>query len=89
MHVIQPGHDHVASVETYAALKETLLKRAAPTIWQYYPDAEHGFMHRKEPAANPAATVIASPQIVAFLRPACCDSGSGRRPGRDRPLNRP
>ena len=66
--VIQPGHDHVASVETYAALEETLRKRTAPTIWQYYPDAEHGFMHRKEPAANPAATVIASPQLVAFLK---------------------
>lgn len=66
-HVVQPGHDHVASVETYAALKRQLEKRSAPTIWQYYPDAEHGFMHRKEPAANPAATVIASPQLVAFL----------------------
>ena len=42
--------------------------RSAPTVWQYYPDAEHGFMHRKEPAANPAATVIASPQLVAFLK---------------------
>jgi carboxymethylenebutenolidase len=68
VHVVQPGHDHVASVETYAALKATLHKRAAPTIWQYYPDAEHGFMHRKEPAANPAATVIAAPQLVAFLQ---------------------
>ena len=67
-HIVQPGHDHVASVETYAALKGALHKRAAPTIWQYYPDAEHGFMHRKEPAANPAATVIASPQLVAFLK---------------------
>ena len=67
VHVVQPGHDHVASPETYAALKERLGKRAAPTIWQYYPDAEHGFMHRKEPAANQAATVIASPQLVAFL----------------------
>src|SRR5262249_9468203 len=66
--VIQPGHDHVATVETYAALRETLHKRATPTMWQYYPDAEHGFMHRKEPAANPAATVIASPQLVAFLK---------------------
>jgi dienelactone hydrolase len=45
-----------------------LHKRAAPTVWQYYPDAEHGFMHRKEPAANPAASVIASPQLVAFLK---------------------
>ena len=25
-------------------------------------------MHRKEPAANPAATKIASPQPVAFLK---------------------
>jgi carboxymethylenebutenolidase len=68
VHVVQPGHDHVATVETYAALKAQLHKRAAPTVWQYYPDAEHGFMHRKEPAANAAATVIASPQLVAFLR---------------------
>jgi carboxymethylenebutenolidase len=65
--VVQPGHDHVASPETYAALKETLFKRAAPTIWQYYPDAEHGFMHRSAPPANPAASVIASPQLVGFL----------------------
>jgi len=65
--VLQPGHDHVATVDTYAALRQTLHKRAAPTTWQYYPDAEHGFMHRKEPAANRAATVIASPQVVAFL----------------------
>ena len=68
VHVIQPGHDHVATPQTYAALKESLFKRAAPTIWQYYPDAEHGFMHRKEPAANSAATAIASPQLVAFLK---------------------
>ena len=68
VHIVQPGHDHVAGPKTYATLKETLFKRAAPTIWQYYPDAEHGFMHRKEPAANPAASVIASPQLVAFLK---------------------
>lgn len=68
VHVIQPGHDHVAQPETYAALKVILHKRAAPTVWQYYPDAEHGFMHRNEPPANPAATSIASPQLVAFLQ---------------------
>jgi len=66
--LVQPGHDHVAQPPTYARLKETLSKRAAPTVWHYYPDAEHGFMHRPEPAANPAATRIASPQIVAFLQ---------------------
>jgi carboxymethylenebutenolidase len=67
VHVCQPGIDHVASPETYGALRDALLGRAAPTVIQYYPEAEHGFMHRKEPAANPAATAIASPQVVAFL----------------------
>jgi carboxymethylenebutenolidase len=66
--VAQPGHDHVAQPATYVALKEALNKRAAPTVWHYYPQAEHGFMHRPEPASNPAATKIASPQIVAFLQ---------------------
>ncbi len=67
VHLCQPGHDHVATEATYATLKAALLGRTEPTIMQYYPKAEHGFMHRKEPAANPAATTIASPQIVAFL----------------------
>jgi carboxymethylenebutenolidase len=66
--VVQPGHDHVATPQTYAALREALAKRAAPTIWHYYPDAEHGFMHRPTPPANPAATVIASPQVIGFLQ---------------------
>jgi carboxymethylenebutenolidase len=67
VHICQPGHDHVATPETYRTLRDALLGRPAPTIVQYYPQAEHGFMHRKEPAANPAATAIASPQLVAFL----------------------
>jgi carboxymethylenebutenolidase len=67
VHICQPGIDHVASPETYRSLKDALLSRSAPTVIQYYPEAEHGFMHRKEPAANPAATAVASPQVVAFL----------------------
>ncbi len=67
VHICQPGHDHVASPQTYSTLRAALLDRRAPTIVQYYPEAEHGFMHRKEPPANPAATAIASPQLVAFL----------------------
>jgi carboxymethylenebutenolidase len=66
--VVEPGHDHVATPQTYATLKQNLLARGAPTIWHYYPDAEHGFMHRPEPPANPAATAIAYPQVVAFLK---------------------
>jgi carboxymethylenebutenolidase len=67
VHICQPGHDHVASAETYRTLRDVLLRRSAATIVQYYPEAEHGFMHRNEPPANPAATAIASPQMVAFL----------------------
>ena len=37
-------------------------------MWQCYPDAEHGFMDREQPLANPAVTGIASPQLVAFLK---------------------
>jgi dienelactone hydrolase len=67
VHVCQPGIDHVASPETYRTLRDALLGRSAATVVQDYPQAEHGFMHRKEPAANPAATAIALPQVVAFL----------------------
>jgi carboxymethylenebutenolidase len=67
VHICQPGIDHVATPETYRALREALVGRSSPTIIQYYPEAEHGFMHRTEPAANPVATVIAAPQVVAFL----------------------
>jgi carboxymethylenebutenolidase len=67
VHICQPGHDHVTNEDTFRALASTLMRRSAATIWQYHPEAEHGFMHRKEPPANPAATAIASPQVVAFL----------------------
>ena len=65
--ICQPGIDHVAVPATYRALNDALLGRSAPTMIQYYPEAEHGFMHRDQPAANPAATAIAKPQVVAFL----------------------
>ena len=68
VHLIQPGHDHVTSEDTYVKLKEDLHKRRAPTSVQFYPDAEHGFMHRKEPDANRAATALATPQAIAFLK---------------------
>jgi dienelactone hydrolase len=64
---IQPGKDHVSQPDTYEVLNAALFKRTAPTTLQYYPVAEHGFMHRPQPAENPAATVLASPQLLAFL----------------------
>jgi carboxymethylenebutenolidase len=65
--LVQPGHDHVTSVDTYRRLTDALLRRSAPTSVQYHPDAEHGFMHRKEPPANRIATALATPQVIAFL----------------------
>jgi carboxymethylenebutenolidase len=65
--MLRPGNDHVTNPETYDDLTRALLKRSAPTTIQLYPQAEHGFMHRKTPEANVAATQLASPQIIAFL----------------------
>lgn len=64
---IQPGKDHVSQPDTYEILNAALFKRSVPTTLQYYPVAEHGFMHRPTPAENPAASMLASPQLVAFL----------------------
>jgi carboxymethylenebutenolidase len=68
VHLVEPGHDHVSSKETYCKLKKVLNDRRAPTIVQYHPAAEHGFMHRKEPQANRTAAALASPQVIAFLK---------------------
>jgi carboxymethylenebutenolidase len=66
--ILRPGNDHVTSPETYEILTSALLKRSAPTMLQVHPAAEHGFMHRKTPEANVAATSLASPQVVEFLK---------------------
>lgn len=67
VHMLRPGNDHVTSPETYEALTRALLTRRYPTTVQTHPAAEHGFMHRKTPEANVAATKLASPQLMAFL----------------------
>ena len=68
VHLIRPGNDHVTSPETYEVLTRALLTRSSPTTIQIHPAAEHGFMHRKTPEANVAATSLASPQVIAFLK---------------------
>lgn len=68
VHMLRPGKDHVSSPETYETLTRALLSRRQPTTIQTYPEAEHGFMHRPTPEANVAATKLASPQLIAFLR---------------------
>jgi len=65
---VQPGNDHVSQPDTYEILNAALFGRTAPTTLQYYPLAEHGFMHRPQPADNVAATILASPQIIGFLK---------------------
>jgi carboxymethylenebutenolidase len=67
VHLVRPGNDHVTNPETYEVLTRALLTRGSPTTIQIYPAAEHGFMHRKTPEANIAATSLASPQVIAFL----------------------
>jgi carboxymethylenebutenolidase len=64
---IQPGKDHVSQPDTYAVLNKALFSRRAATTLHYYPVAEHGFMHRPQPAENRAATTLVSPQLMAFL----------------------
>ena len=64
--LIYPGSDHVTHAETYHRLRETLLRRGAPTMVQLYPDAAHGFMHMAG-AANEAADRHARPLVRAFL----------------------
>jgi carboxymethylenebutenolidase len=63
----QPGNDHVSQPDTYQILHKALFSRRAATMWQLYPEAEHGFMHRPQTAENRAATALASPQIIGFL----------------------
>ena len=65
--VLQPSNDHVTKTTTYERLNRSLFGRGAPTVLQYYPKAEHGFMHRDQPDTNRTATRMASPQLVAFL----------------------
>ena len=68
VHLLRPGKDHVTGAHTYAELSRALQQRSAPTIAQLHPEAEHGFMHRKEPQANRTATALAAPQMLAFLQ---------------------
>jgi carboxymethylenebutenolidase len=68
VHMLRPGNDHVTAPGTYETLTLALLSRSAPTTIQIYPEAEHGFMHRSTPEANVAATALASPQLIAFLK---------------------
>jgi carboxymethylenebutenolidase len=70
---VHPGADQVVTPELFAGLRGALEGRAAgSTDIQVYPGAEHGFMERPTSEANLAATRLAWPQTLAFIR-ACVE----------------
>ncbi|HLQ35295.1 MAG TPA: dienelactone hydrolase family protein [Chloroflexota bacterium] len=67
-----PGLDEATKYETFVALRSALETRpgSLATLAHYYPDAEHGFLAGEyhERAGNAAATALAWPLTIAFLR---------------------
>jgi carboxymethylenebutenolidase len=64
--VVYPGKDQVTSRPVFERLQTALQARSAETAIQFYPEADHGFMHT-EGEHNAAASERARPQIIAFL----------------------
>jgi len=64
--LVYPGQDRVTPRAVFEKLQTTLEARSAETSIQFYPNAEHGFMHTGG-AHNEAPTLRARPQIIAFL----------------------
>jgi carboxymethylenebutenolidase len=64
--VVYPGKDQVTSRPVFEKLHTILQARSSETAIQFYPEADHGFMHT-EGEHNAVASQRARPQIVAFL----------------------
>ena len=64
--LIAAGQDKVMTAEVRGPLSLALNDRSTPTAIVFFPEADHGFMHRPSPA-NDMATRLARPQINAFL----------------------
>ena len=69
--VLRPEHDFTQSGE-YQALADALFRREAPTFYEYYPGAQHGFSYTPG-AENERAHRFAWPRTLSLL--------SGLRPG--------
>ena len=67
VHMIRAGKDHLTSDDVFQRVQANLQRRAAPTIVQHYPHADHGFMQRTG-APNEAAIHLSTPQTIAFLK---------------------
>ena len=69
--VVTAGHDHVTAPATRLRLQEILQARAAPTVMQSWPEADHSFLEPARPGpANQRAALGSWPQAMAFLRAA-------------------
>lgn len=69
--LMYPKRDHVTSNETFGRLRASLEERSEPTIIQFFPEADHGFMdavRQEQRAENIAAAKLAWPQTLAFLQ---------------------
>ena len=69
----QPGHDTNCTRWTYDRLRKNLESRqgAVPFFWEYYPEADHGWMGEAMQAKNPhnlPAARLSWPMAIAFLQ---------------------
>jgi carboxymethylenebutenolidase len=65
--IIYPGRDHVMSTSSFQILRTNLERRTQPSVIHCYPEADHAFMNHAG-KFNEAASRLAWPQVVAFLR---------------------
>ena len=64
--LVWPGHDLMQPAE-YARLREILNNRSWPTLFEHFPDADHGFSYRLERRENARANEISWPLTLSFF----------------------
>lgn len=67
--VVRPGNDLTQAAD-YAELQTALYSRSYPTTFAYYPEAEHGFVYKRDTPANRAAADLAWPSTLGLLQTA-------------------
>jgi carboxymethylenebutenolidase len=76
-HMVTAGSDHITTRETFARLQQSLQRRSVPTVIEFYPEGEHGFMQTdmRPGKANATAVRFALAQTVPFLQTALATDG--------------
>jgi len=69
VHMITAGNDHLTSRDVFTRLQQNLQSRPDPTVIEFYPEGEHGFMQvdRRPGKANEVAVRLSVAQAVPFL----------------------